>query len=203
MNETVQKMDSVKMKHIIEVALMATDEPLSVKKIQALFDDGLRPSSKQIQGIFVQLTKEYQERGIELKELATGFIIQVKQAYAPWIVRLWQLRPQRFTAALKETLAIIAYRQPVTRAEIEQIRGVSSSVTLLKTLVSRDWVKVQGYRNSPGKPALYVTTKQFLDYFNLKSLDELPQVDMSELSTGVKPPIIEQLATQVEIQQVD
>ena len=179
-------MDTAQMRHIIEVALMVTEEPLSIKKIQDLFDDNLKPTSKQIQAIFAQLANEYEGRGIELKEVASGFIIQVKQEYAPWVVRLWQLRPQRFTPALKETLAIIAYNQPVTRAEIEQIRGVSSSTTLLKTLMSREWVKVQGHRNSPGRPALYVTTKRFLDYFNLKSLAQLPQVATDQLETEDK-----------------
>jgi segregation and condensation protein B len=132
------------------------------------------PSRNEIRKVLQELTEEYQARGFELKEVASGFRIQVKQDYAEWVGRLWEEKPARYTRALLETLALMAYRQPITRGEIEEVRGVSVSSNIIKTLQEREWIKVLGHKDVPGKPALYGTSKEFLDYFNLKSLDELP-----------------------------
>jgi segregation and condensation protein B len=121
-----------------------------------------------------ELHRDYTGRGVELIEVASGFRLQVPQSFAPWVSRLWQERPARYSQALLETLALIVYRQPITRGEIEEVRGVSVSTTIIKTLLEREWIKIVGYREIPGRPALYATTRTFLDYFNLKSLDELP-----------------------------
>jgi segregation and condensation protein B len=159
---------------IVEGALMAAGEPLSLDRLLHLFDDADQPSKEELLAILAELTEFYAERGIELKELASGYCFQVKSELSPWISRLWEERPARYSRALLETLAIIAYRQPVTRAEIEDIRGVSVSSTIMKTLQDREWIRVVGQRDVPGKPSIFATTKQFLDHFNLKNLEELP-----------------------------
>ncbi|MBA2655184.1 MAG: SMC-Scp complex subunit ScpB [Gammaproteobacteria bacterium] len=161
-------------KRIIEGAIMASDHPLSIEQITKIFDPDNTPSPQEIKQYLNTLIEDYQERGIELKEVATGYRFQVRQDLAPWIQKLWQERPAKYSRALLETLALIIYRQPITRAEIEDIRGVAVSTTIIKTLLDRDWVKILGYKEVPGKPALYATTKQFLDDFNLKTLSDLP-----------------------------
>ena len=154
---------------------MASGQPLSVDKLLSLFAEGeAKPERAEIKTALDAINEDCQERGIELREVASGWRYQVKEDYAPWVARLWDERPQRYTRALLETLALIAYKQPVTRGEIEDVRGVSVSSNIIKTLTERDWIKVVGYRDVPGKPAMYGTTKQFLDYFNLKALDDLP-----------------------------
>ncbi len=153
---------------------MASDHPLSIEQITKIFDPDNTPSPQEIKQYLNTLIEDYQERGIELKEVATGYRFQVRQDLAPWIQKLWQERPAKYSRALLETLALIIYRQPITRAEIEDIRGVAVSTTIIKTLLDRDWVKILGYKEVPGKPALYATTKQFLDDFNLKTLSDLP-----------------------------
>jgi segregation and condensation protein B len=163
------------LKNIIEAILMSADKPLKVNQIEALFaGDVDMPSRDDIRQALEELGEEYQQRGFELKRVASGFRIQVGQDYAQWVGRLWEEKPVRYTRALLETLALIAYRQPITRGEIEEIRGVSVSSNIIKTLQEREWIKVLGHKDVPGKPALYGTSKEFLDYFNLKSLDELP-----------------------------
>jgi segregation and condensation protein B len=161
-------------KQILEAALLAAGGPLSVERMQALFLDDERPEPKRIRRLLEQLMADYQGRGIELKEVASGWRIQVSKDYAPWVSRLYDEKPARYSRALLETLAIVAYRQPVTRGEIEDIRGVSVSGNIVKTLLEREWIRSIGYRDVPGRPALYATTRQFLDYFGLRSLDELP-----------------------------
>ena len=165
---------SEQLKQIIEAALMAAGQPLSIERMQALFEDGQQPERGDIRKVLELLRQECEGRSIELKEVASGFRYQVRQDYAPWIARLWEERPARYSRALMETLALIAYRQPITRPEIEDIRGVAVSTQIIKTLHEREWIRVVGHRDVPGKHAMYGTTHQFVDYFNLKSLDELP-----------------------------
>ncbi len=153
---------------------MAAGEPLGMERLLELFTDEERPEPKRIREVLDELAGDYQGRGIELKEVASGWRIQVRKDYAGWVARLYQEKPARYSRALLETLAIIAYRQPVTRGEIEDIRGVGVSTHIVKTLLEREWVRVVGHRDVPGKPALYATTRRFLDYFGCKSLDELP-----------------------------
>lgn len=166
--------DGHKLKNIIEGALLAAGRPLTIDNMLALFSDEERPERTAIREALETLQTDFASRGIELKEVASGWRVQVRAELAPWISRLWEERPTRYSRALLETLALIAYRQPITRAEIEDIRGVSVSTSIMKTLQDREWVRIVGYRDVPGRPAMYGTTRQFLDYFGLKSLDELP-----------------------------
>ena len=162
------------LKRIVEASLLAAAQPLSLPQLSALFGETETPSHDDIARAIAELTEDCANRGVELKEVASGFRYQVRQDVHPWVARLWTERQTRYSRALLETLALIAYRQPITRGEIEQIRGVAVSTNIIKTLEEREWVRVVGYRDVPGKPALFGTTKIFLDYFNLKSLDELP-----------------------------
>ena len=162
------------LKPIIEAALMAASQPLSVAQLGELFVEEDEVDRAQIAMALEQLAEDCQGRGVELKEVASGFRYQVRQDVHPWISRMWTEKPSRYSRALLETLALIAYRQPITRPEIEQIRGVVVSSNIVKTLEEREWIRVVGHRDVPGKPALFGTTRAFLDYFNLKSLDELP-----------------------------
>ena len=168
-------MEQQKVKNIIESILLAADKPLDLKFIETLFESDMdRPGRDQIVQALQSLTEDYQNRGIRLAEVASGYRMQVLEDYAPWVARLWEEKPQRYSRALLETLVLIAYRQPITRGEIEEIRGVSVSTQTTKTLLERDWIRVLGHKDIPGKPAMYGTTRTFLDYFSLKSLDELP-----------------------------
>ncbi len=162
------------LQQILEAAIMVAGRPLSIVQMQKLFDEGQEPTTSDIKDALNIITESYAESGIELKEVASGYQFQAKTALSPWLCKLWEERPQRYSRALLETLALIAYRQPVTRAEVEEIRGVTVSSHITKTLLEREWIRVLGYRDVPGKPALYGTTKAFLDHFNLKSLEELP-----------------------------
>ncbi len=163
-----------RLKLIIEGALLAAGRPLSIDHILSLFLDEDQPTREEIREALDMLQADCENRGVELKEVASGFRFQVKSDFAPWVSRLWEEKPARYSRATLETLALIAYRQPITRSEIEDVRGVSVSSTIIKSLLEREWVRVVGHRDVPGKPALYGTTKGFLDYFNLKSLSELP-----------------------------
>lgn len=176
-------LDDKQIKSIVEAALYAAEGTLNVERLLGLFiEDGTRPTREQINKALEELREDYRGRGVQLKEVSTGFRFQVDQDLAPWVSRLWEEKPPRYSRALLETLALIAYRQPITRAEIEEIRGVSVSSTIVKTLLERDWVKVVGHKEVPGRPALYSTTRAFLDYFNLKSLNELPSLaELKEL----------------------
>ncbi len=162
------------LQRIIEAAMMIAGTPLSINDLQKLFTDDERPSAQDIRAALDTLQEDYQTTGIQLVEVASGFQFQTQADLSPWLSRLWEERPPRYTRALLETLALIAYKQPITRAEIEEIRGVSVSSSTVKTLLEREWVKITGYREVPGRPELLGTTKAFLDHFNLKSLDELP-----------------------------
>lgn len=167
------------LKYVIEAALMAAGQPLTLDKLLGLFPEDGQPERADLREAIAALNEEYEPRGIEIREVASGFRIQVKQSMEPWISRLWDEKAPKYSRALLETLALIAYRQPITRGDIEDIRGVSVSTSIMKTLQEREWIRVVGHRDVPGRPAMYGTTKEFLDYFNLKRLDELPT--LSEL----------------------
>ncbi len=161
-------------RNVIEAALLAAGTPLPVAELTRLFEDSARPSAQQVRAALAALAAEYSGRGIELKETASGFRIQVRRELAAEISRLWPERAPRYSRALLETLALIAYRQPITRAEIEAVRGVTVNPNIIRTVIERNWVRVVGHRDVPGHPELLGTTREFLDYFGLKSLDELP-----------------------------
>jgi segregation and condensation protein B len=162
------------LKNIIEAALLAASQPMNVQQLGDLFGEEDEVDREQIAKALEALAEDCAGRGVELREVASGFRYQVRQDVHPWISRMWTEKPSRYSRALLETLSLIAYRQPITRPEIEQIRGVVVSSNIIKTLEEREWIRVVGYRDVPGKPALFGTTRAFLDYFNLKSLDELP-----------------------------
>ena len=168
-------MDANELKKIIEAALMVADDPLTVDALVKLFaDDGDVVTKEKVVAALDEITLDYAERGVELKRVASGYRFQARENYSNWVNRVWDERPPRYSRALIETLAIIAYRQPVTRGEIEAIRGVAVSSNIIRTLIEREWIKVAGHRDVPGRPAVFVTTKDFLDYFNLSNLKELP-----------------------------
>ncbi len=169
---------------IIEGALLAAGRPLTVAQLAELFDEHERPDNNAIRDALTEAAARCEGRGFELQEVAGGFRFQVRQSLSPWVVRLWHERPQRYSRALLETLSLVAYRQPITRGEIEEIRGVAVSSNIIKTLHEREWIRVVGHRDVPGRPAMYATTRQFLDYFNLKSLDQLPALaEIRDLET--------------------
>jgi len=171
---TVAMTEFSQLKRIIEAALLAAAQPLSLAQLSALFGENESPPHEELARALEELAQDCAERGVELREVASGFRYQVREDVHAWVARLWTERQTKYSRALLETLALIAYRQPITRGEIEQIRGVAVSTNIIKTLEEREWVRVVGYRDVPGKPALFGTTRSFLDYFNLKSLDELP-----------------------------
>lgn len=162
------------LKQIVEGALLAAGGPVSIERLLSLYDEDEQPAREALQVALDALEQDYVGRGIELMQVAGGYRIQVRAEVAPRVARLWDEKPARYSRALLETLALIAYRQPITRGEIEDIRGVSVSTQIIKTLLERDWVRVVGHRDVPGRPALYTTTKTFLDYFGLTSLKDLP-----------------------------
>ncbi len=168
-------MEIKELQKIIEGALLASDRPLTVDDLLSLFGgEDSRPERDEVKAALEDIETDCQGRGFELKQVASGFRFQVRQELSPWIGRLWEEKPQKYSRALLETLAIVAYRQPVTRGEIEEIRGVSVSSNIVKTLLEREWIRVVGHRDVPGRPAILATTKKFLDYFNLRRLDDLP-----------------------------
>ncbi|HET6724514.1 MAG TPA: SMC-Scp complex subunit ScpB [Gammaproteobacteria bacterium] len=166
--------ESPALKHVVEAALLVAGKPLNLDALLNLFDEMERPERSEMRAALDELAADFFDRGIELKETASGWRVQIKAAVAERVSRLFEERPQRYSRALLETLALIAYRQPLTRGEIEDVRGVSVSTNIMKTLQERGWVRIVGHRDVPGHPALYATTRGFLDYFGLKSLDELP-----------------------------
>jgi segregation and condensation protein B len=175
------------LKNILEAVLLAVGEPLNLAALAAVFSDEERPSDSDIGKALEELGEDYAERGLELKEVASGFRIQAREEVNTWIARLWEERPQRYSRALLETLALIAYRQPITRGDIEEVRGVSVRSTIIRTLQEREWIRVVGHRDIPGKPALFGTTKAFLDYFNLASLDDLPSLAEIKDMDSIEP----------------
>ncbi|MBV1875010.1 MAG: SMC-Scp complex subunit ScpB [Cycloclasticus sp.] len=164
----------MELKNIIEASLFAASEPLSLMELQGLFLLEDRPDKHSLREAVKQLQDEYSEKPVELVEVASGYRFQVKSIYSPWVARLWEEKPVKYSRALLETLAIIAYQQPATRGEVEEIRGVAVSTNIIRTLEERQWLRVIGRKEVPGRPALYATTKEFLDYFNLQTLADLP-----------------------------
>jgi segregation and condensation protein B len=161
-------------KNVIEAALLAAGRPLSVEELLALFEERSRPEKADVTGALATLMEEYRDRGIELRKVASGYRVQIRPSMGAEVSRLWQERPQRYSRALLETLALIAYRQPITRGEIEDVRGVQVNPNIIRTLLDRSWIRVVGHRDVPGHPELLATTREFLDYFGLATLDELP-----------------------------
>lgn len=164
----------LRIRAIVEAALLAAGKPLSLDQLRGLFTEEERPARQVMEHVLMLLEQNCEGRGFELGKVASGYRLQVRQEYAPWVGRLFEEKPPRYSRALLETLALIAYRQPITRGEIEDIRGVTVSSNIVRTLLEREWVRIVGHRDVPGRPAMYATTKQFLDYFNLAGLDQLP-----------------------------
>ena len=174
-------MEATEIKYFVEAALLAAGRPLNIDQLQGLFDGRTAPEKSEIRQAIETLNSEYEDRGIVVSEVASGFRMQVKSSMADRLQKLWEERPPRYSRALFETLALIAYRQPITRGDIEEIRGVSVSSNIVRQLLERDWVRVVGHRDIPGRPAMFGTTKAFLDYFGLKKLDDLPPLaDLSD-----------------------
>ncbi len=188
-------MEQQEIQYFIEAALLAAGRPLSIDQLQGLFDGRSTPEKAEIRKAIEGLNEDYSARGIEILEVASGFRMQVKAAMADRLQKLWEERPPRYSRALFETLALVAYRQPITRGEIEEIRGVSVSSNIIRTLMEREWVRVVGHRDVPGRPAMFGTTKSFLDYFGLKKLDDLPE--LADLSDW------ESLRVQLDLPDVD
>ncbi|NDD74314.1 MAG: SMC-Scp complex subunit ScpB [Gammaproteobacteria bacterium] len=181
------------LRNVIEAAMLAAGKPLSVAELVQLFDEDARPSTAEMKAALAGLASEYEGRGIELRETASGWRISVRAPLAREVSRLWPERPQRYSRALLETIALIAYRQPITRAEIESVRGVAVNPNIVKTLMERNWVRVVGHRDVPGRPELLGTTREFLDYFGLRSIDELPPLaelkSMADLNPQLDLPV--------------
>lgn len=178
------QVDDGGLKAIVEAILLAAARPMSVDQLLAVFADEQRPARADMRAALAALAGDFRDRGVELREVGSGYRIQIRQEMQPWVSRLWEEKPARYSRALLETLALIAYRQPITRGEIEEVRGVTVSTSIMKTLLEREWVRIVGHRDVPGRPAMYGTTRQFLDYFSLKSLDELPSLaELRDLGT--------------------
>ena len=171
------KISDAQLKQLVEAAIFVADEPLSKERLQGTVLEGLNVSRKRLDSALSEIQLDYQARGIVLVEVASGYRFQSMDSLSPWLSKLWQEHAPRYSRAMLETLALIAYKQPITRGEIEDVRGVSVSSHIIKTLSERDWIKVIGHKEVPGRPALYATTKGFLDYFSLKSLAELPAIE--------------------------
>ncbi|MGB5492583.1 MAG: SMC-Scp complex subunit ScpB [Woeseiaceae bacterium] len=188
-------MDATEIKYFVEAALLAAGRPLSIDQLKGLFDGRMVPETSEIRAAIAALNEDYEERGIIVSEVASGFRMQIKTTMSDRLQKLWEERPPRYSRALFETLALIAYRQPITRGEIEEIRGVAVSSNIVRQLLERDWVRVVGHRDVPGRPAMFGTTKVFLDYFGLKKLDDLPP--LADLSDW------ESLRVQLNLPEVD
>ena len=169
---------------LLEAFLLASGKPQSLERLYELFEEGERPEPPVFKKALSLLAKSCEGRAFELKEVASGYRLQIREKFSPWVGRLWEERPQRYSRALLETMALIAYRQPITRGEIEDVRGVAVNSHIVKTLLEREWIRIVGYRDVPGKPAMFATTKVFLDHFNLKNLDDLPPLaELREMET--------------------
>ncbi len=185
-------MDEHYLKNVVEAALLAAGRPMNVEQLRELFEERDRPEAEAVREALAALVTDYTGRGIELREISSGFRIQVRAGVGDTVSRLWQERPARYSRALLETLALVAYRQPITRGEIEEIRGVGINQNILRTLFERNWIRVVGHRQVPGHPELLGTTREFLDYFNLKSLEQLPTLaalrDMDNVGVQLELP---------------
>ncbi len=177
------------LKKILEGVLLAAGRPLPLDRLEALFSEHERPERDELVVVLDSISEECEGRGYELKKVSSGYRLQVRQELSEWVSRLWEEKPQRYSRALMETLSIIAYRQPITRGDIEKIRGVAVSTQIVQTLLEHEWVRIVGHRDVPGRPAMYATTKQFLDYFNLESLEQLPPLadirDLEDINRGL------------------
>ncbi|MCY1418144.1 Segregation and condensation protein B [compost metagenome] len=174
---------------LLEAFLLASGKPQSLESLFELFEEGERPEPPVFKKALTMLAKSCDGRAFELKEVASGYRLQIREKFAPWVGRLWEERPQRYSRAMLETMALIAYRQPITRGEIEDVRGVAVNSNIVKTLMEREWIRIVGYRDVPGKPAMFATTKAFLDHFNLKNLDDLPP--LAELRELEPDPVLD------------
>lgn len=182
--ELVNNSEPDELKNIIEAAIMVSEGPITVDRLLGMFTDATKPQRSTVNELLLELEQDYASRGFELKRIDKGYRLQTREEYSPWLARLTTGRPPRYSRALLETLAIIAYRQPVTRGEIEEIRGVAVSTDIIRTLVDREWIRQVGVRDVPGKPALFATTRAFLEYFNLEGLTQLPSLqDIRDLDT--------------------
>lgn len=180
-------MDENELKNIVEALLLSSNEPISLEKLLEIFDDWQRPTIEQLKSATDQLRAEYSGRAFELIEVASGYQVQTKSDYSNWVARLQIEKPSKYSRALLETLSIIAYKQPVTRADIEEVRGVAVNTQIMKTLMEREWIRIAGHKDVAGKPAVYTTTRQFLNYFNLNHLHELPSLsEVLDTSNGHK-----------------
>ena len=200
-------MDPAEIKHFIEAALLAAGRPLNTEQLQRLFDGRMAPEKAEIRQAITTLNEEYEGRGILISEVASGFRVQVRAGMADQLQKLWEERPPRYSRAMFETLALVAYRQPITRGEIEEIRGVSVSSNIVRTLLEREWVRIVGHRDVPGRPEMFGTTKFFLDYFGLKKLDDLPPLadlsDWESLRVQLNLPEVEDEAGSVAPESTD
>lgn len=174
---------------LLEAFLLASGKPQSLERLYELFEEGERPEPAVFKKALTLLGKSCEGRAFELKEVSSGYRLQIRERFSPWVGRLWEERPQRYSRALLETIALIAYRQPITRGEIEDVRGVAVNSNIVKTLLEREWIRVVGYRDVPGKPAMFATTKAFLDHFNLKNLEDLPP--LAELREMEAEPVLD------------
>ena len=196
------------LKRIIEGAILASESPLTIDNLESLFIVE-SPTRSEIRDAIAEIEADCESRGFELKKVATGYRFQVKEKYSEWVSRLWEERAPRYTRALLETLALIAYKQPITRGDIEEIRGVAVSTNIIRTLLEREWVRVVGHRDVPGRPAMYATTKHFLDYFNVTSLEELPtlqeikDIAAEEASLAIEEPLIEMTSIELEPEDLE
>ena len=196
------------LKRIIEGAILASESPLTIDNLESLFIVE-SPTRSEIRDAIAEIEADCESRGFELKKVATGYRFQVKEKYSEWVSRLWEERAPRYTRALLETLALIAYKQPITRGDIEEIRGVAVSTNIIRTLLEREWVRVVGHRDVPGRPAMYATTKRFLDYFNVASLEELPtlqeikDIAAEEASLAIEEPLIEMTSIELEPEDLE
>ena len=192
-------MDDAEIKCFVEAALLAAGRPLSIDQLRQLFDDGSIPEKSALRKAISDLIEDYEDRGFSITEVASGFRLQIRSNMSERLHKLWEERPPRYSRALFETLALIAYRQPITRGEIEAIRGVSVSSNIVRSLMERDWIHVVGHRDVPGRPAMFGTTKSFLDYFGLKKLDDLPPLadvsDWENLRVQLDLPDVEESAS--------
>jgi len=195
------------LKNILEAILLGAGRPLTLDQLLAMFDEQERPERGDVRDAIAALQAEYEPRGITLVQVGSGYRIQIRETMQPWVSRLWEEKPSRYSRALLETLSLIAYRQPITRGEIEEVRGVSVSTTIIKTLLEREWAHVIGHRDVPGRPAMYGTTKKFLDYFGLKALSDLPSLaelrDLSAIGKDLELDLEDIPGLQMESEDID
>ena len=201
-------MNSDFLRQILEAAIMVSDKPMDVSHLEKLFDEKERPHRDEIRAALDEITTDCRDKGFELVKVSSGYRFQTKQSLSAWVSRVWEEKPKKFSRAMLETLALIAYRQPTTRGDIESVRGVSVSSDIIRILDERGWIRVVGHRDVPGKPELLATTKEFLDYFNLKSLDQLPSLAEIKDFTDVDPALellmpIDSLSSADQDSQID